>query len=67
MATRYSNPKPMKVSITTRQPQGRVSSPPASNGASAEGLSHLRVLVEMATMPSGHCSEAKPEANSRVS
>lgn len=28
---------------------------------------YLKVLVEMATMPSGHCSEANPEAYSRVS
>lgn len=29
--------------------------------------SYLRVLVEMATMPSGHCSDAKPDAYSNVS
>ena len=29
--------------------------------------SHLSVLVEMATIPSGHCSEANPDAYSRDS
>lgn len=28
---------------------------------------YLSVLVEMATIPSGHCSEANPEAYSKVS
>jgi hypothetical protein len=28
---------------------------------------YLRVLVEIATIPSGHCSDAKPEAYSSVS
>ena len=29
--------------------------------------SHLRVLVEIATIPSGHCSDENPAAYSRVS
>lgn len=39
VATRYSNPEPMKVSVTKHQSPGRVGSLPASHGASAVGPS----------------------------